>query len=207
MYNTKRMSEMILPQNFYNRNVVQVAKDLLGMRLVRNFDSSYISGIISETEAYDGISDLACHARAGKTSRTAVMFGPAGRAYVYFTYGMHWCFNVVAGEENYAAAVLIRAIIPEQGLDIIANRRPGVEQKQWTNGPAKLTRALKIDKLQNEVDLTVSESGLWIENGIKICKDDIECGPRVGIDRTPEPWRSKPWRFWITENKIIKPNE
>jgi len=207
MYNTKRMAEMILPQKFYNRNVVQVAKDLLGMRLVRNFDSSYVSGIICETEAYDGISDLACHARVGKTPRTAVMFGPAGRAYVYFTYGMHWCFNVVAGEENYAAAVLIRAIIPEQGLDIIANRRPGVDQKQWTNGPAKLTKALMIDKLQNEVDLTVSQSGLWIEKGIEVNADDIQCGPRVGIERTPEPWRSKPWHFWIAENKIKKSNE
>jgi len=207
MYNTKRMAELIIPQNFYNRNVVMVAKDLLGMRLVRNFDSFYISGIICETEAYDGISDLACHARAGKTNRTAVMFGPAGRAYVYFTYGMHWCFNVVAREENYAAAVLIRAIIPERGLDIIANRRPGVEQKQWTNGPAKLTKALMIDKLQNGVDLTDSQTGLWIENGIKVRASDIHCGPRVGIERTPEPWRSKPWRFWITENKNINSNE
>jgi len=207
MYNTKRMAELILPQNFYNRNVVLVAKDLLGMRLVRNFDNLYVSGIICETEAYDGTLDLACHARVGKTNRTAVMFGPAGRAYVYFTYGMHWCFNVVAGEENYAAAVLIRAILPEKGLDIIANRRPGVRQNQWTNGPAKLTKALMIDKLQNGVDLTTSQSGLWIENGIKVCTSDISCGPRVGIERTPEPWRSKPWRFWILENKNVNSYE
>lgn len=197
MYNTKRMPEYPLNQSFYNRQVIEVAYDLIGKRLVRQMNGFQISGLICETEAYDGMSDLACHARVGKTNRNAVMFGPPGFAYVYFTYGMHWCFNVVTGEEGYAAAVLIRAIIPETGLEYIANNRQGIDKQHWVDGPAKLTKALMIDKSQNGVNLSNSKSGLWIEEGAHIDKSRIIHGPRIGIDRTPEPWRSKPWRFWV----------
>ena len=200
MYNTKRMPEYPLHQSFYYRQVVEVAIDLIGKRLVRQMNGFHITGLICETEAYDGMSDLACHARVGKTNRTAVMFGPPGFAYVYFTYGMHWCFNVVTGEEGYAAAVLIRAIIPESGLEFIANNRQGIDRKQWVNGPAKLTKALMIDKSQNGVNLSNSQSGLWIEEGNLIDKSCILQGPRIGIERTPEPWRSKPWRFWVEKS-------
>lgn len=197
MYNTKKMPDFILNQNFFDRYVVEVAHDLLGKRLVRQVEGITISGLISETEAYDGTKDLACHARAGKTKRTAVMFGPPGYAYIYFTYGMHWCFNVVTGGEGYPAAVLVRSILPDNGLEFIARQRLGIKQQSWVDGPAKLTKALKIDKILNGANLTEPDSGLWIENGKKPDESFIGQGPRIGIDHTPEPWRSKPWRFWL----------
>lgn len=190
-------AKSILERQFYEQDVILVARSLLGKKLVRQTQNGRISGIISETEAYDGSQDLACHARAGKTPRTAIMFGPAGHAYVYFTYGMHWCFNVVTGPEGYAAAVLIREIIPLEGQDLIAANRPGIIPKHWTDGPAKLTRALEIEKPENGLDLTTSAEGVWIEECVSLNPGLIHSGARIGIDRVPEPWRSKPWRFWI----------
>ena len=145
-----------LPGDWYERDPVVVARELLGMRLVRVLDGQVLSGIISETEAYRGEEDLACHARVGRTARTAVMYGQAGLAYVYFTYGLHWCLNVVCLPEGYPAAVLIRAIEPVEGLEMIAARRSGQPPALWTNGPAKLTQALGIDGRQNGVDLTIA---------------------------------------------------
>lgn len=191
-----------LPAEFYNRPVLAVAPDLLGKKLVRNLNGLRISGWICETEAYDGQDDLACHARSGKTKRNAVMFGPPGRAYVYFTYGMHWCMNAVTGQEGYAAAALIRAVFPIEGKPFIAELREGIAEKNWTNGPAKLTKALSINKDQNGADLTQLTDGLWIEEGLTIPAQTIQRGPRIGIQNTPLPWRDVPWRFWITENQI-----
>ena len=132
----------IIPIDFYNRPVTQVAQALLGKRLVRMVGDKRIAGLISETEDYDGTHDLACHARVGKTKRNEVMVGSAGHAYVYFTYGMHWCLNVVTGALDYPAAVLIRAMEPVEGQSIIAENRPNVDPKNWTNGPAKLTKEI-----------------------------------------------------------------
>lgn len=192
----------ILPYSFYDRPVVQVARELLGKRLVRWWDDHRVSGIIIETEAYDGMQDLACHARVGKTKRNQVMFGKAGHAYVYFTYGMHWCLNVVTGEIGYPAAVLIRALTPIEGLEIIAKNRGKVERKNWTNGPAKLTQAFQINRQQNGIDLTGQKDHLWVEDGGEIADQFVQFGPRVGIDSTPEPWRSMPWRFQISDALI-----
>jgi len=194
----------ILPERFYDRYVVNVARDLLGKRLVRILEGQRISGIITETEAYDGRQDLACHARVGKTKRNAVMFGPAGRAYVYFTYGMHWCLNVVTGEQDYPAAVLIRAIEPQEGLTIMAETRKQVNRKQWTNGPAKLTQAMQINGNQNGIHITRQDENLWIETGWQVEESLIQTGLRIGISKTPEPWRSMPWRFWFDASQ---PNE
>ena len=190
----------ILPINFYARPVTEVAQALLGKRLVRILDGQLLSGLIMETEAYDGMEDLACHARVGKTQRNSVMFGRAGHAYVYFTYGMHWCLNVVTGEEGYPAAVLIRAIEPLEGHSIIASNRPNVDPKNWTNGPAKLTKSLSIAREQNGIDLTTKAGELWIENGLNIETSHIKSGPRIGISSTPEPWLSMPWRFYCDLN-------
>lgn len=192
----------ILPYSFYDRPVVQVARELLGKRLVRCWDDRRVSGIIIETEAYDGMQDLACHARVGKTKRNQVMFGKAGHAYVYFTYGMHWCLNVVTGEIGYPAAVLIRALTPIEGLEIIVQNRGKVERKNWTNGPAKLTQAFQINRQQNGIDLTGQKDHLWVEDGEEIADQFVQVGPRVGIDSTPEPWRSMPWRFQISDAPI-----
>lgn len=189
-----------LPRDWYARDVLMAARELLGMTLVRALDGQPVRCRIVETEAYRGEEDLACHARVGRTPRTAVMYGPAGHAYVYFTYGMHWCLNVVCMAESYPAAVLIRAVQPLNGLDGISARRAGRPQPEWTNGPAKLTQALGIDGSLNGVDLTNPEAGLWIEAGEPAPDELVMVGPRVGIQNVPEPWRSKPWRFRVVVN-------
>lgn len=194
----------ILPVSFYNRPVLEVAPELLGKKLVRLVNNKRISGWICETEAYDGDQDLACHARSGKTQRNVVMFGPPGRAYVYFTYGMHWCLNAVTGPEGYAAAVLLRAVFPIEGKSLIAELREGIAEKNWTNGPAKLTRSFAVNKDQNGGNLTHSEDFLWIENGLRFPNNMIHTGPRIGIQNTPLPWRTIPWRFWITEDQLTE---
>lgn len=184
---------MLLPFSFYSRPTLTVARGLLGARLVRMLDGQRLAGIIIETEAYIGEEDLGCHAKSGKTKRNAVMFGPPGRAYVYFTYGMHWCLNVVTEREGFPAAVLLRAIQPVEGVEVISARRRGGD----TLGPAKLTQALGISGAQNGLDLCDPASGLWIEAGEPAPEEDILRGPRVGLDNVPEPWKSMPWRFRI----------
>ena len=187
----------ILPPSFFERDVVQVARRLLGMRLVRLQDGERISGMISEAEAYQGEEDLACHAKAGFTPRTAVMYGPPGRAYVYFTYGMHWMLNCVCGPTGFPSAALVRAIIPLEGLERIAVRRNGRPEADWCNGPAKLTQALAIDRQFNGANLCQLEDNLWIETGEAVPDERVVIGPRVGINGVPEPWLSMPWRFRI----------
>lgn len=184
-----------LPASFYARDVLEVAPALLGARLVRNLDGVEIAGLITEVEAYRGEEDLACHARAGRTPRTAVMYGPPGRAYVYFTYGMHWMLNAVCMDADFPAAVLLRAIQPLNGLEIIAARRDGVDEAHWSDGPAKLCRALDIDRALNGCDLTDPSGGLWIEPGQSVLADQIRTTPRIGLGSVPEPWKSLPWRF------------
>src|SRR5580765_543922 len=131
---------MILPRSFYNHPTLTVARELIGARLVRILDGQKLVGLITETEAYISQKDLACHAKAGLTARTAVMFGEPGHAYVYFTYGNHWMLNVVTEREGFPAAVLIRAIQPIEGVDVMSARRLGRD----TLGPGKLTQALGI---------------------------------------------------------------
>jgi DNA-3-methyladenine glycosylase len=180
-----------LPKEFYDRPTLAVARELLGKRLVRLEYGKRISGFITEAEAYIGEEDQGCHARAGRTPRTAVMYGPPGHAYVYFTYGMHWMLNAVTEREGFPAAALIRAIQPDEGLEVIGARRKGGD----TDGPAKLTQALGIDKSLNGVDLCDPASGLWIEKGLEIPEENVTITPRVGLNSVSEPWKSKLWRF------------
>jgi DNA-3-methyladenine glycosylase len=189
------MKPQPLPRSFYNRPTLSVARQLLGTRLVRILDAQRLSGFITEAEAYVGQEDLGCHAKAGKTPRNTVMFGPPGHAYVYFTYGMHWMLNAVTEADGFPAAVLIRAIQPDEGREIIAARRDGRD----TRGPAKLTRALGIERAQNGTDLCDPSGGLWIEAGVPVRDDEVLTGPRVGLYTVPEPWKSIPWRFQITK--------
>ena len=123
------------------------------------------------------------------------MYGRAGKAYVYFTYGMHWLFNVVCGEEGFPAAVLVRGILPVEGLEIIRQNRQGRSEPLWTNGPAKLTQALQVTGSLNGIDLTSPDGKLWIENGEPVPDSNIYTTARVGLGATPEPWLSIPWRF------------
>jgi DNA-3-methyladenine glycosylase len=184
-----------LPRSFYNRPTLTVARELIGARLVRILDGVKLVGVITETEAYIGETDLACHAKAGRTPRTAPMYGPPGHAYVYFTYGNHWMLNAVTEGEGFPAAVLIRAIQPIEGVEVMLERRKGRD----TAGPGKLTQALGITKSENRVDLTGTTGGLWIEAGMNVPNSRVTKGPRVGLNNTPEPWLSKPWRFRTTD--------
>jgi len=186
---------MLLSPSFYNRPTLTVARELLGARLVRILDGKKLVGLITETEAYIGQTDLACHAKAGLTPRTSPMFGPAGHAYVYFTYGNHWMLNTVTEKEGFPAAVLIRAIQPLEGIEVMMERRQGRD----TLGPGKLTQALGITKSENNINLTVAGSSLRIEAGVFVPKKSVTIGPRVGLNKTPEPWFSKPWRFLVKE--------
>ena len=188
----------LLPRDFFDRPTLTVARELIGTRLVRILDGAKLVGLITETEAYISEKDLACHAKAGLTPRTSVMYGEPGHAYVYFTYGNHWMLNVVTEKEGFPAAVLIRAIQPMEGVEIMMERR----QERDTFGPGKLCQAMGIDKAENGVDLTQPTYGLWIEAGIQVPNSLVTKSPRVGLNNTPEPWLSKPWRFKVKDWKI-----
>jgi DNA-3-methyladenine glycosylase len=189
------MSVEYLPRQFFARPALAVARDLLGTCLVRIEDGQRLSGLITETEAYSGEDDQGCHCRAGRTPRTQVMYGPPGHAYVYFTYGMHWCLNFVVDLEGSPAAVLIRAIEPVEGLEVIAARRSSTSRNQWTNGPAKLTKALNIARAFNGADLCTPDALLFVEPSLPIMDAQVITSPRVGLNNVPEPWKSIPWRF------------
>lgn len=183
----------IISHSFYARDTVDVARDLLGKILVRKIENKTISGIITETEAYRYKDDPASHSFAGLTERNKAMFGPVGIAYVYFTYGMHYCINAVARDGNYeAGAVLIRALDPKEGVNFMIKQRKTNEISNLTNGPAKLTQALQITKKQYGEDLT-KPSSLFIADGIKIKEFDIIKKPRVGIKKA----KDKLWNFSI----------
>ena len=169
----------VLPRKFYMNDTKQVAKDLLGKILVRKIGNQILSGVIIETEAYKGKNDPASHSSRKKTERNKIMFGEVGRAYIYFTYGMHYCFNVVAKkEEDRAGAVLIRAIRPQQGIKhMIKNRKTDVVSN-LANGPGKLTQAMQISLKEYNLDLT-KNSSLFITDGKKPVK--IIAKPRIGI--------------------------
>ena len=188
-----------LPRDFFARSTLTVARAILGARLVRVEAGQRLTGIITEAEAYIGETDLGCHARAGRTPRTAVMYGPPGLAYVYFTYGMHWMLNFVTEIENFPAAVLIRALQPVEGLEVIAARRKGRPQLAWTDGPGKICQALGIDGGLNGTDLCAAEAVLFVEAGDPVPDDCVTIGPRVGLNSVPEPWKSMPWRFQVEE--------
>ena len=188
-----------LAREFYQRPTLQVARDLLGARLVRLEDGTRLAGIITETEAYIGVDDQGCHARVGLTPRTRVMYGPAGHAYVYFTYGQHWMLNFVTEAEGFPAAVLIRAVLPVEGLQQIAARRGGRPQHSWTDGPAKLCQAFAIDGSSNDLDLCHPQAQVFVEQGNPVSVSSVTTGARVGLSNVPEPWKSMPWRFRVLD--------
>jgi len=179
----------ILPREFYSKDTVTVAKNLIGKRIIRKIGRHELSGIITETEAYRHKDDPASHAFNKITERNKAMFGDVGMSYVYFTYGMYFCFNIVAKSPKKAAgAVLIRAIEPEEGIKVMQENRGNVNLKNLTNGPAKLSQALNITKDHYGIDIT-KKSKLYITDGIKPKK--IITSPRVGISNATE----KLWNF------------
>ena len=187
----------ILRHNFYARDTLSTAGALLGKKLVRKYNGNILSGLISETEAYLGSMDSASHAFKGKTPRNRVMFGRAGRAYVYFVYGMHYLLNMVTEEEENPCAILIRAIVPLDGIEHMQRLR-GRNSKGLADGPAKLCQALAIDKSLNGWDLTAGKK-LWVEDRPPVPGRFIKKGPRIGIDYAKLADRRAARRFWIDE--------
>ncbi|KQC09376.1 MAG: hypothetical protein APR62_02605 [Smithella sp. SDB] len=183
----------ILDRKFYQRDTLQVARGLLGKKLVRRINGLDLTGVILETEAYCGQEDSACHAHRGKTSRNAVMFGEPGHAYVYFTYGMHYMLNLVTEEAENPCAVLIRSILPLAGIEEMENRRKR-KGPELTNGPAKICQAFGIDKSLNGWDLTCGKQ-LWLEDYKKIPAKSVIATPRIGIDYAQKEHRNALWRF------------
>jgi DNA-3-methyladenine glycosylase len=189
----------ILPRNYYRRSTVEVAKDLLGKIIVRSVHGKLISGMIVESEAYRSTDDPASHSYRGKTERNSVMFGEVGHAYVYFTYGNHYCLNIVAKEaEVRAGAVLIRAIEPIEGIEHMQNFRQSKDLYALTSGPGKLTEALDITKKQNGVDVT-RRGELYLINGKDIDSSYVIATSRIGIRVALE----KQWRFLVLDSKFL----
>lgn len=184
----------ILTRSFYNRATVPVSRDLLGKVLVHG-DTA---GIIVETEAYLGGDDLASHSAVGITDRTRVIFGPPGYAYVYLSYGMHECLNIVAERDGAPGCVLIRALEPVEGIELIRARRGGVRtDRDLTSGPGKLTRALAITRAQNGVDMT--RGSLVVRMPVEQRDIDIEVSRRIGITKCAD----LPLRFTIAGNRFV----
>lgn len=182
-----------LPARFYDRETEIVARELLGAELRVQSDEGVTSGRITETEAYLGPHDAACHATAGRTARTWHLFGPPGTAYVYFIYGMHWCVNAVTREEGHGSAVLIRAVEPLVGIELMRRRRPKARtDKDLTNGPSKLCAAFEIDRRHDGMKLTGGDV-ITINSGIEIAERDVIVGPRIGISKAVD-W---PLRFRV----------
>jgi DNA-3-methyladenine glycosylase len=195
---------MILPRTFYQQDTIQVSKDLLGKILVHESSQGKTAGRIVETETYRGPEDQAAHSSSGRrTARNEVMFGEKGHAYIYFIYGMYYCFNVTAGNvPGKPEAVLIRALEPVEGQDIMAKRRGArqAETANLTNGPSKLCMAMGLSKSQNKTDLT--SPPLYIKDAPPVQKTDVVETTRIGVDYAGE-WKNRPWRFYIKRNSYV----
>lgn len=192
-----------LDKDFYLADVLTVAKKLLGKTFVRIINDKVLTGKIVEVEAYSGSEDKASHSYNGKTNRNEVMFNRGGLLYVYFTYGMHFCSNVVAGKPGNGCAVLLRGIEPVEGIDEMALNRYGkknITQKEiinLTNGPAKLTKAFGIKRKDNGTDLTGND--IFILGAENIPNKKISISKRIGIKKSVD----LPWRFYINNNPFV----
>ena len=183
-----------LPHEFFARDVLGVARDLLGCRLTH----AGVTVRLTEVEAYAGAADPGSHAFRGRSPRTEVMFGPAGRLYVYFTYGMHFCANVVTGHEGTASAVLLRAGEVVEGHEVAATRRPAVRPRDWARGPARLATTLGLGRAQNGMALVGDRAGGRVEPpGEHVDRSLVRVGPRVGVSGPGGDGTAYPWRFWL----------
>ncbi len=185
-----------LPRDFYQRPTLEIAPDLLGRYLIVEEGGKLVGGRIVEVEAYIGEDDPACHAHLGRTRRNEVMYGPPGRAYVYFTYGNHWMLNVVTEREGFPAAVLIRALEPSFDQELIRSRRNVKSERDLTNGPGKLTAALGINGHDNGADLRTSR--LLISREVEAPKEVGKSG-RVGVSAGSD----LPWRFFDSASPCV----
>ena len=193
----RRATGRPLPPSFYDRPTEDVARDLLGAVLEHRTPDGAARGRIVETEAYLGPHDPACHAAAGLTARTRTLHGPPGTAYVYFIYGMHWCFNAVTREDGHGSAVLIRALEPLAGVDLMRQRRGVDRDVDLTSGPARLCDALGLTRAAD--GLRLDRGPLRILHGITVPDEEIVVSPRIGIRKAAE-W---PLRFYIRDNRFV----
>lgn len=182
----------LLPRRFFLRPVLDVARDLLGRDVTTVTDAGRVTVRLTEVEAYAGAVDPGSHAFRGETARNAVMFGRPGLAYVYFTYGMHWCVNLVCDRPGVASAVLLRAGEVVEGLDLARERRPGSSGRDLARGPARLTRTLGIDGSWNGVDAL--GDALRVTRGEPVPAALVRTGPRVGVSGAGAP---TPWRLFV----------
>lgn len=185
----------MISKAFFNQSVVELAKNLLGCELIHLTAEGLTAGRIVETEAYHQ-TDAASHSFRGKTTRTEVMFGPPGHVYVYFTYGMHWCFNITAEREGIGAAVLIRALEPTQGIDLMKQRRHKDNINDLCSGPSKLVQAMGITK--DDYGKAAFKGQFQLKSGttdrLQVCS-----GPRIGISQA----KDKKWRFWLKDSAFV----
>ncbi len=194
------VAKKTLSSSFFDRPTLTVARDLLGKYLVRRSRGTTRALMITEVEAYDGPHDRASHAHRGRTPRNAVMFGEAGRFYVYFTYGMHWLANIVTGPRKYPAAVLLRGGTYE---NVRTREDARTKNMEYINGPARLTKFLRIDRAQNGT-LASKRNGLWIEDrGVKIPRTAIVAQKRVGVESAGPVWANKKYNFALRRPVIF----
>jgi DNA-3-methyladenine glycosylase len=186
----------MVDKDFFSDDAVPLAKKLLGCAIVHESSDGTTVGIIVETEAYSQ-EDAASHSCRGETARTKIMFGPGGYAYVYFTYGMHYCFNIVSGPAGHGQAVLIRALEPLEGIELMQKRRNKKLEKDLCSGPAKLVQAMGITMA--DYGKPLFESTLFIKKSLHVSNEQIGVGPRIGISKAVDT----PWRFWIKDNSFV----
>ncbi|GGY44087.1 DNA-3-methyladenine glycosylase [Streptomyces xanthochromogenes] len=193
-----------LTRNFFDRPVLEVAPDLLGRTLVRRTDQGILELRLTEVEAYDGPNDPGSHAFRGRTPRNDVMFGPPGHAYVYFTYGMWHCLNLVCGPEGRAAGVLLRAGEIRVGAELARKRRLSARHdKELAKGPARLATALDVGRSLNGTDACAGpDAPLSVLTGTPVQPDLVRSGPRTGVGGDGAP---HPWRFWISDDPTVSP--
>nr|WP_042287930.1 DNA-3-methyladenine glycosylase [Nonlabens ulvanivorans] len=198
------MSEKLTILYYQHHDVVELSRDLIGKKIVSNINGELTSGIITETEAYRGYDDKACHAHLGRfTDRTKVMYEPGGVAYVYLCYGIHYLFNIITNTDGNADAILIRAIEPVKGIDIMLKRRNKEKlDKTLTSGPGNFSKAFALDKSHYGADLTGDE--VWIEKNdlLRFRESDITSTTRIGIDYAGDD-KNLPWRFYLNTSKYV----
>jgi DNA-3-methyladenine glycosylase len=188
------------PRDALERPILQVAPTLLGQVVEHESPQGLVAVRLTEVEAYDGPNDPGSHSYRGRTPRNAVMFGPPGHAYVYFTYGMHWCLNLVCGPDGRPSAVLLRAGVVIEGEELAWSRRPAARTaRDLARGPARLAQALGLDGTFNGVDACDPASPLRMRWGTRVARRRIRRGPRVGLAGAPD-W---PWRFWVDGDPTV----
>ncbi|MEU0334568.1 DNA-3-methyladenine glycosylase [Streptomyces sp. NPDC006193] len=196
-----------LPRDFFDRPVLEVAQDLLGRVLVRETPDGPIAVRLTEVEAYDGPNDPGSHAYRGRTARNEVMFGPPGHVYVYFTYGMWHCMNLVCGPEGRASAVLLRAGEVVEGAELARRRRLSARNdKELAKGPARLATALAVDRALNGTDACAfGETPLRMLSGTPVPADQVRSGPRTGVAGEGGDGDLHPWRYWVADDPTVSP--